>query len=224
MGREGLFWWHLCSSLGRPSPLDLCWFWLGGLDRPWKETLFGMIACGAHLQERWVFNWSIWHGKPSLFQDWIPQGDVVVDSNGNTVEGVVGWGNNLTQCGITIITAEEVHKYSNHSDVSNLCFSQKHGGNWYVRTTNIPTKPGGFFNLTLSLNTADEVTSQCFGNFHQIAAGFHWPQTSKRFWPSWIRRKHSLVLTDISGTGLYMYIIFCWPKRYRCFKMFLKYI
>ena len=26
-----------------------------------------------------------------------------------------------------------------------------------------------------------------------IALGFHWPQTSKRFWPTWIRRKHWFV-------------------------------
>ena len=46
--------------------------------------------------------------NPSLFQDWKPQGEVVVDSNGNPVEGVEGWGNNPQQCGIRIISAEEV--------------------------------------------------------------------------------------------------------------------
>ena len=36
------------------------------------------------------------------------QGEVIVDSNGNTVEGVEGWGSNPMQCGIRIISAEEV--------------------------------------------------------------------------------------------------------------------
>ena len=36
---------------------------------------------------------------------------MIVDSNGNTVEGVEGWGSNPKQCGIRIISAEEVEKY-----------------------------------------------------------------------------------------------------------------
>ena len=46
------------------------------------------------------------------------QGEVIVDSNGNTVEGVEGWGSNPKQCGIRIISAEEVKKYI-ISDLSN---------------------------------------------------------------------------------------------------------
>ena len=38
----------------------------------------------------------------------IPQGEVIVDSNGNVVEGVEGWGNDPKQCGIRIISAEKV--------------------------------------------------------------------------------------------------------------------
>ena len=39
-----------------------------------------------------------------------------------------------------------------------VCLSQKDAGNWYVRTANIPTiGVDQFFNLTLSLHTADEV-------------------------------------------------------------------
>ena len=70
--------------------------------------------------------------------------------------------------------------------------SQKDAGNWYVRTTNIPTV-GGFFNLTLSLNTADEVIPWSF-LFHQIVSGLNGPQTTQRFWPSWIRRKSKNIL------------------------------
>ena len=33
---------------------------------------------------------------------------MIVDSNGNVVEGVEGWGNDPKQCGIRIISAEEV--------------------------------------------------------------------------------------------------------------------
>ena len=36
------------------------------------------------------------------------QGEVIVDSNGNPVEGVEGWGNDPQKCGIRIISAEEV--------------------------------------------------------------------------------------------------------------------
>ena len=46
--------------------------------------------------------------NPSLFQDWKPQGEVVVDSNGDPVEGVEGWGSDPQKCGIRIISAEEV--------------------------------------------------------------------------------------------------------------------
>ena len=54
------------------------------------------------------------------------------------------------------------------------CLSQKDGGNWYVRTANIPTVGvDQFFNLTLSLHTADEVIYRCRTNLLQIALGFH---------------------------------------------------
>ena len=36
------------------------------------------------------------------------QGTPIIDSNGNTVEGVEGWGTSPQQCGIRIISAEEV--------------------------------------------------------------------------------------------------------------------
>ena len=47
------------------------------------------------------------HNK-NLWLQILDQGEVIVDSNGNPVEGVEGWGNNPQQCGIRIISAEEV--------------------------------------------------------------------------------------------------------------------
>ena len=47
------------------------------------------------------------HNK-NLWLQIFDQGEVIVDSNGNPVEGVEGWGNNPQQCGIRIISAEEV--------------------------------------------------------------------------------------------------------------------
>ena len=49
---------------------------------------------------------------------------MIVDSNGNTVEGVEGWGSDPKQCGIRIISAEEVEKYI-ISDLSNSASLRK---------------------------------------------------------------------------------------------------
>ena len=42
-----------------------------------------------------------------LLQEWFPQGESVLDSNGEAVEGVEVWGEDSGACGIKVLTANQ---------------------------------------------------------------------------------------------------------------------
>ena len=76
----------------------------------------------------------MWQGKGG--DEWWPKGEVVLDSKGEVVEGVVPWGQTGSTCGIKIFNA-----------------SEEHFGQWIVHT-----KEAGV-TILLLLDTQDEVLS-----------------------------------------------------------------
>ena len=42
-----------------------------------------------------------------LLQEWFPQGESVLDSSGEVVQGVEVWGEDSNTCGIKVLTADQ---------------------------------------------------------------------------------------------------------------------